>query len=157
MWGGWGARSNVVDIICPPDWDRVNCLAQNLGPAPPPACNSPAAQKVWQTKFEKLDIHKKYILPWSLSHDDNRLISAFLTTEFNGHQILKTFVFLGKFLLRQVTARKKAKAGASTENMVAPSRQSAVLSQLGVSTLRTCWLLLRADHETGSFSALWEL
>jgi hypothetical protein len=33
----WGALSTVVGIICPPGWDRVNCLAQNWegGPAPP--------------------------------------------------------------------------------------------------------------------------
>ena len=32
----------VVDIICPPVWDRVNCLAKNWGGDSFPACESPA-------------------------------------------------------------------------------------------------------------------
>ena len=38
VWKSGGARSTVVGIICPPGWDRVNCLAKNWGAkAPPPA------------------------------------------------------------------------------------------------------------------------
>ena len=36
-----GAGSTVVGIICPPGWDRVNCLAKNWGPPSPPAGDGP--------------------------------------------------------------------------------------------------------------------
>ena len=31
VWKSGGAGSTVVGIICPPGWDRVNCLAKNWG------------------------------------------------------------------------------------------------------------------------------
>ena len=37
VWNLGGARSTVVGIICPPGWDRINCLAKNWGSKPPEA------------------------------------------------------------------------------------------------------------------------
>ena len=36
VWKSGGSRSTVVGIICPPDWDRVNCPAKNWAPPPGP-------------------------------------------------------------------------------------------------------------------------
>ena len=51
---GGGAWSTVVGIICPPGWDRVNCLAKNWGAkAPPPLAT---ALRDWLKDEQKVGI-----------------------------------------------------------------------------------------------------
>ena len=54
-----GARSTVVGIICPPGWDKVNCLAKNWGakafsasPERSPHCFT--LSPIWNSEFSRL-------------------------------------------------------------------------------------------------------
>ena len=64
VWKSKGAWITAVGIICPPGWDRVNCLAKNWGglkpPPSPPTCDGPEVRTILITKY-----HSSHLLAFS--------------------------------------------------------------------------------------------
>ena len=61
VWKSEGASNTVVGIICPPGWDRVNCLAKKLGPPSPTACDGPAVVNYFaQVRNKSAPIHSDF-------------------------------------------------------------------------------------------------
>ena len=65
VWKSGRAWITVVDIICPPGWNRVNCLAKNreLKPPQPPCLRQPCAVSKGSSQnayaFGKVEVRAK--------------------------------------------------------------------------------------------------
>ena len=85
VWNSGGARSTVVGIICPPGWDRVNCLAKNWGGLSPPSPTAGDSPDYFIASIFLYDrTSKKIMFTWSKAID---VVKIVWTSDYFDHNI----------------------------------------------------------------------